>query len=245
MIVEDLLDRAEDELKDRKVVDVRIGLSYAGVLLDDEKLGLAYSFREEAIGGSEVSDDAGKLEGDARKLARLSLASNVVDSSVGLATLNAAFNRGFEGNEGDIFDFLDLKGSDRVGMVGDFEPLIGRMDDVSELYVFERNPWREGVYPDWATERILPEVDVAIISGSTLINKTIDHLLELAGSAREVVVLGPSTALAPDLFEARGVTMLGGLVVENVNKAMKIIGQAGGTRKLGEVSRKITLDLKA
>ena len=65
MIVEELLSLAESELKKRAVVDARVGLSYTGVLLDDQSLGLAYSFREEATECCEVVDKAGELEGSA------------------------------------------------------------------------------------------------------------------------------------------------------------------------------------
>jgi len=245
LIVEELLSLAEDELKGRKAIDIRIGMSYTGVLLDDQSFGLAYSFREEASDCCEVVDKAGELEGDARELAKLSLTPHAVDSSVGVATLNAVLNRNVEGDEGDVLDFLDLKKNDKVGMVGNFKPLVDRMGgDAPELYIFERKPQGEDVYPDWAAEQLLPKVDVAMITGTALINKTIDHLLELTKNAREIAILGPSTPMAPEVFKKRGVTLLSGMVVENIEKTLKIISQGGGTRKINKVSKKINLVLK-
>ncbi len=246
MIVEELLSLAESELKKRAVVDARVGLSYTGVLLDDQSLGLAYSFREEATECCEVVDKAGELEGGAWELAKIALSPRAVDSSVGIATLNAVFNRDIKGEEGDILDFLDLKKSDKVGMVGNFRPVLERMGkNIPELYIFERRPQdEEGVYPDWAVEQLLPEVDVAIITGTTVVNKTIDRLLELSKNAREIAILGPSTPMAPEVFRKRGVTLLSGMVVEDVEKALKIVSQGGGTIKLKDVSRKVNLVLK-
>lgn len=105
MIINDLLDFAEEELRERTAVDVRVGLGYAGVLLDGGDLGLAYSFRGEPNildSSCESTDRGGELGGNAWELAKLSLSLNVVDSSVGIATLNAVVNQGGSGEKADI-----------------------------------------------------------------------------------------------------------------------------------------------
>ncbi|MEM2907923.1 MAG: DUF364 domain-containing protein [Candidatus Hadarchaeales archaeon] len=245
MIVEELLKFAEPRLRRRTAKDVRIGLSYTGVLLDDDSLGLAYSFREEAAQCCSLLERAGELEGDAWELAGLSLAPDAVGSSVGVATVNAAINRDARGKEGDALKFLDLKEGDEIGMVGDFKPMAEELKGRGhKLYVFERSPKREGVLPDWAAEYILPKLSVVLITGTAVINKTIDHLLELARNAREIAVLGPSTPLAGEVFKKHGVTLLSGMVVEEPRKALRIISQGGGARELKRVARKVTLDLR-
>ncbi len=243
MIVEELLKEVEGELEDKKAIDVRIGLRYTGVLLEDERLGVARSFGEEAIECCEVIDEAGELEKSALELARLATSSKSVDSSIGVATINAILNDNVEGEEGPMLDFLDIKAGDKVGMVGNFKPVVKKMEKDLEIYVFERNPREDNIYPDWAAETILPEVDVSIITGTATVNKTIDHLIDLSRNAREIAILGPTTPLATQIFESQGVTFLAGMVVENFEKALKIISQGGGTRKLGSVSRKVSLDL--
>lgn len=243
MIVGELLRFAEPRLRGRTAKDVRIGLSYTGVLLDDGSLGLAYSFREEAGQCCSLLGRAGELEGDAWELAGLSLGHDAVSSSVGVATVNAAINK--EGEEGDALKFLDLREGDEIGMVGDFKPMAEELKERGhKLYVFERSPKREGVLPDWAAEYILPKLSVVLITGTAVVNKTIDHLLELARNAREIVVLGPSTPLAGEVFRRHGVTLLSGMVVEEPRKALKIISQGGGARELKRVARKVTLDLR-
>lgn len=243
MIVDELLDIAEDDLEDRMATDVRIGLRYTGVLLDDGRLGVSRSFGEEAIKCCEVIDEAGELEKSALELANLATSSRAVDSSIGTATINAVLNDKVEGDEGPLLDFLEIRDGDKVGMVGDFKPVIEKLEKDIELYVFERSPQEEGVYPDWAAEQILPNVDVAIITGTSVVNKTMDHLLDLSDNAREIALLGPTTPIAPEIFRKRGVTLIGGMVVERVGKALRIVSQGGGTRKLGTVSRKVSVSL--
>ncbi|MBS3815671.1 MAG: hypothetical protein KGY45_03815, partial [Hadesarchaea archaeon] len=161
MIIDELYESVKDDLKGKKVTDVRIGLSYTGVLLEDESLGVSYSFREEATECCEVLEEAGDLEGDALELAELALSNRAVDSSVGVATINSVLNKNVEGEEGALLDFLGIKDGDKVGMVGNFKPVVNKIEDNIELFVFERESQEEGVYPDWASEKILPEVDVA------------------------------------------------------------------------------------
>ncbi|KXA90081.1 hypothetical protein AKJ62_01075 [candidate division MSBL1 archaeon SCGC-AAA259D14] len=243
MIVEELLETVKDDLRGKRATDVRIGLRYTGVLLEDQRLGVSRSFGEEAIECCEVVDKAGELEGDALDLAKLAVSSRAVDSSLGIASINAALNSGIEGEEGPLLDFLEIRDGDKVGMVGNFKPVVEKIDKDIELFVFERNSQDEEIYPDWAVEQILPQVDVSIITGTSVVNKTIDHLIELSSNAREIAILGPTTPLAPEVFRMRGVSLLGGMVVEDSEKAMKIISQGGGTRKLGKVSRKVSIDL--
>ncbi|MFP4005686.1 MAG: Rossmann-like domain-containing protein [Candidatus Hadarchaeia archaeon] len=243
MIIDELLDCIKDELGKREVKDVRIGLSYTGVLLDNDSLGLAYSFSQETNRCCEVTDSAGNLEGDAWNLAKMAGNSQAVDSSIGVATINAVMNRNPEGDEGDLLDFMELNEGDKIGMVGWFGPLVDELSNDFDLYIFERNPRDRDVYPDWAAERILPDMDACIITGTSVVNETIDRLLELSSDAREVAVLGPTTPLSESVFGEHGATLLGGMVVEDVDKALKIISQGGGTRKLGTVSKKVTIDI--
>lgn len=241
MIVDDLLNSVKGVLNEREVADVRIGLSYTGVLLDNGSLGLAYSFREEATQCCEVVDSAGELEGDAFELARLALSPRAVDSSVGVATINAAINQGVEGEEGSLLEFLDIDNGDKIGMVGNFRPVINKIEKDINLYVFERSPQEDDTYPDWAVDQILPDVDVSIITGTSVVNKTIDHLIKLSENADKIAILGPTTPMSPAVFQNYGVNFLGGMIVEDVEKALRIISQGGGTRKLGRVSRKLSL----
>ena len=248
MIVDDLLQFSEKRLKKRSVVDMRLGLGYSAVLLDDGSLGLAYSLRSGPFHCCEISDKAGELEDNAWDLARLALTPRGIDSAVGVATINAAINPRVEAEQGDILEFLKLRPNDKIGMIGYFRPLVPKLREHHELLIFERAPERasqdDEVHPDWAAEKMLPTVDVAIITGTTIINKTIDHLLELTANAREIAVVGPSTTLAANVFAKRGVTLLSGMVVEDVDKALKIVSQGGGARNLSKVSRKVTVHLR-
>lgn len=74
----------------------------------------------------------------------------------------------------------------------------------------------------------MPRQDVVFITGVTMINKTLPRLLELSKGAF-VVLVGPSTPLAPFLFDY-GVDVLSGTVV--VDDAVWRVAAEGGTRHI-------------
>jgi hypothetical protein len=127
-------------------------------------------------------------------------------------------------------------------MVGYFEPLIKTVQHrCNKLYVFERKPSdKEFIYPDWAANVLLSQCDIVMISGTTLINKTIDHLLELCQG--KVAILGPSTPMSA-IFKKYGVSFTFGSIVRDTSKVLKIVSQGGGTKSFGKAVEKINLKL--
>jgi uncharacterized protein (DUF4213/DUF364 family) len=74
----------------------------------------------------------------------------------------------------------------------------------------EMNP-REGELPPFAAEEVIPESDLVVITGTTLINKSLERLLELS-RGKICVVLGPSTPMSDVLFDF-GATVIAGVRV--------------------------------
>jgi uncharacterized protein (DUF4213/DUF364 family) len=80
-----------------------------------------------------------------------------------------------------------------------------------------------------------------VLSATTLLNHTIDGLLDLCRSAREIALLGPSTPFLPEVFTRHGVTMLSGLQVVDAPHVLRIVSEGGGTRQFGRTVRKLNL----
>ena len=163
-------------------------------------------------------------------------------SAVGLATANALANRPHQWGErrdagiteGDLLQVLELRPDDQVGMVGCFSPLVEPIRRrVWRLSIFERGQrlTPELLPEDQARER-LPKCSVAMITATTLLNGTIDALLAAAANCREVVLLGPSTPLVPEVFAKapQRATLLAGVVVTNVEGLLRTVARNGGTR---------------
>ncbi|MBQ6274025.1 MAG: DUF364 domain-containing protein [Oscillospiraceae bacterium] len=160
------------------------------------------------------------LEGlPASDAARAVLSWNFEEASEGMAVLNACYNTeeriealGARYTDSALAG-VELSGK-TLGFVGHLihhggitEALAAR---AKEYFILEREP-RPGDYPDSACEYLLPGCDVAVITGSACINKTMPRLLELCRNA-EVVLTGPTVPLCPELL-ALGIRRLNGCVI--------------------------------
>ena len=242
--IDELIEIALDRGGNRVAKEICVGISFVGVLLDNGSMGLAYTFREELKPWCNVIEKAGQLETYVSELLPLARSLDVLDSAVGVATINAVLKPD-EYEEGDTLDFLSIKEKDTVVMVGYMKPLVERLTNkVRRLYVIERTAKNENIYPDWTASILIPKADVVIISGTAVVNKTVDHLLSLSRKAREVAIVGPTTPLAPTVFKKRRVTLLSGVMVTNPKRAMKVIAQGGGTRNLRNYVKKVNVILK-
>jgi len=244
MISDLLLDQTKDKLAKSKIRNIVVGLGYIGVYFENGDFGLAATLREDVGGCCTLVEEAGKLtEKRPEELGRMIQASDPIKAGIGLATINAVLNKNVRSNDSSPIEALNMGSNDRVGMIGYFGPLIEPIRTrCKELYVFERRSRKEVeyIYPDWAANVLLPNCDVAIISSTTIINKTLDNLLSL--SPERTALLGPSTPLAESLAE-KGISHLFGSVVTDSERIVRIISEGGGTQLFGNSVRKINLDL--
>ena len=151
MIAEGLRAHVLSCCEEQNLVDVRIGLGYTAVLLEDGSAGVAYTFHEQAAAGCSVFRGRRPLAGcSTQEVLQYLGSSDPVESAVGLAVANALVNRPYPGQEeGDILGVLSVRPEDRVGMVGYFGPLVAPLEKrVRELTIFERNAAR--------SEKVLP-----------------------------------------------------------------------------------------
>lgn len=216
------------------VTDVRIGLGYTGVRLDDDRTGVAYTFRNSGYGGCTVFRGVRPLTGrSAEELLRYLGSNDPTESSVGLATANALANvTPAKARPGDVLEAVEILPTDRVGMVGFFGPLIPPLKSrVRLLEVFEESdPPGGDILPSSEAVKRLPQCDVALITSTTIVNNTIDPLLEAARKCREAVLLGSSTPMVPEALEHTRVTFLSGITVKDPAGILQVISEGGGTR---------------
>ena len=229
MIVDEIIQYVRPLAKKKRLEDVRLGLGYTAVLLDDKSCGVSFTFARE-VGGCGYMDEAGTLAGmEAEKAIEWAMDVNLAKAAVGIATINALTSQGLSGYvEKNAIDEIDIRPGDVLGMVGYFLPVLQKRGPLaSKAYVFDRYP-SDNVLPDWAEEIYLPRCDVVIVTGTTLLNKTVDHVLSLCTKAREVVLMGPTTCLVPSVFKKYGVTLLAGSKVTNAKKALQAVSEGGG-----------------
>jgi len=248
-IVEETLSKIKTLLPDidNIVVDqVVMGLGYTGVRLSSGHSGLCYSFQAEIAQTThhcQVSDLAGTLVGTpALQMAEKAKSWELRESILGFATLNAMSQIVIERNpdrytilNGDLIDYIKLEKSDTVALVGNIKPFVGPIRaKAKKLYILERTPTMrgEGVFPDTACDQILPTANIILITGTAIVNGTIDHLLELSKNAREVAIVGASASIIPDVLFERGASIVGCVKIVDQRKMMQVVSEGGGTPAL-------------
>jgi uncharacterized protein (DUF4213/DUF364 family) len=229
------------------VTDVRIGLRYTAVSLTGGRVGLAYTFSRDAIGGCSYLDGLAPLAGRAASdLLALFDSSGRIGSAVALATANALLNDSGAGwMEGDILDQVVIHPGDTVGMIGYFGPLVPPLKERgSRVLIFEEIDRPQGdLLPEKDAEGRLPDCQIALITATSIANNTIDALLKAARGCREVALLGASTPMAPEVFDDGPVTILAGVVVTKPDEILRIVSEGGGTRQFRGRVRKVNVKL--
>ncbi|MGC8969608.1 MAG: Rossmann-like domain-containing protein [Conexivisphaera sp.] len=235
MIVEELLEELRDVGRGR-VRQAAVGLGYTLVVMDDGSAGLSHTPTEDAAHECENNPLAGRISGmEWEEVARMAAGDSPVLSAIGIAALNAAASRlALKYSRGDLMDHISVRSGERVCMVGYVPAIASRAREAgAEVLVFELRPVDDpGYRPWWAYEVLMRSCDVAMLSGSTLVNKTADRLLELSSRARLRALVGPSTVMAPKTFSRRGVRLLAGTRIRDAELALRIVSEGGGARTM-------------
>ena len=155
-----------------------------------------------------------------KELAGTAKSWNLTEAGFGMAAINAYYNTAarmdamgtYEPFEKYCTDGLDLTGK-TIGVIGHLNMPDSVRMQAKQVYILERNP-RPGDYPDSACDFLIPRCDVVIMTASTLVNKTLPHLLELSREAYTILA-GPSCPMCPGLLEF-GIDRLAGLVITDV-----------------------------
>jgi hypothetical protein len=246
VILNRLYERLESFAKSRRVIDLRIGLGYIGVRLDNDSTGIAAVLFDALPHGCTVVSAAGNFAGSSATdlLQYLVGGKNPLEIAMGLATANALI----EPPPTDAVDdreattYLNLQKGVKVAMVGLFAPLVARIQATgAELTIIEKNSARIEILGDAEKKDALKSCDVAIITATTLINNTFEETINLLGTPRAVALMGPSTPLLPAIFRNTQVTHLGGAIVADSAQVMQIISEGGGTPALRPCLRFVNL----
>ncbi|MDI6858201.1 MAG: DUF364 domain-containing protein [Dehalococcoidia bacterium] len=147
--------------------------------------------------------DVEKLElASARSLAQMAVSPVWKEAGIGIAAINSLLEvdetRCRDLNARDLL--MERGAGKRVALVGHFPFVPQLRDAVGELSVLELQP-RPGDLPASEAPRVVPEADVVAITGTALVNGTMEDLLGYCRPQSLVVLLGPTVPLSPVLFD--------------------------------------------
>lgn len=215
-----IFDEIIQPLGDFSIKDVRVGRIWTAV--QSKNCGLALNFPEPY---PMFVRSCGELIGkSAKEIAKQFVKSyNPTEASIGVATINSLIDA--EGESINALDYIEeIALNKRIVFIGHFP----RMDRIKvrakSLQIIDKSP-KIGDYPEEAAEFLIPQADIAVITGSVFVNKTYKRLLELSKNCYTILI-GPSVIMSDVLFDY-GVDVLAGSKVLNSTKVLMSISQGG------------------
>lgn len=119
----------------------------------------------------------------------------------------------------DSLDSLNLQASDHVGMVGFFPPVVKRIEEKKiPLTIIEKKKELLQASPHWQVTldpQELMECNKIIITATTVLNNSLDHILSFCKNAELRILIGPTAGFLPEPLLARNIDVIGGSMVKN------------------------------
>jgi uncharacterized protein (DUF4213/DUF364 family) len=215
------------------VRDARVGPFWT-VVWTERGAGLASTQRDaHTPHGQSLIRWAGDLAGhSANELAALLRSTSPMEAGLGMAAVNALLKvdeaKLTDRNAAD--EIIRRSAGKQVVIVGHF-PFIARVRQaVGHLDVLELKPG-PGELPSAAAAEVIPCADVVAITGTSLLNRSFDDLIQYCQPGAFVLVLGPTTPLSPLLFEYGADLIAGTLIVDPV-EALTVASQGAIFRQM-------------
>ena len=253
------------ELDEIAVERVVVGLFFTGVKLGNGAAGTCATPIKsipEAVccpSSAMAMPFPGKMRGRrAAEVANEAFSDHEIRRAVGIAAINALADccwqrrphPGIELRQGaDAFDATDIHHGDRVVVVGAFVPFLKELKRRGHAFlVLEQDPNTLKAdelpffRPAEQAAQILPQADVVLITGSTLVNNTLEQLLALTRPEARVTVVGPTVGMLPDAFLARGADVLGCVRITEPDAFLDLLAEGGsGYHFFGRSAQKLVL----
>ena len=201
----------------------------------------------------------GKLRGrPARELLKEVAATSGIRRAIGIATMNALASMCWERRAipevelqigVDAYDAAGIHPDQNVVVVGAFVPFLKALKQAGQRWtVLEMDPatlkGEELAHFRHASEApaVVPDADVVLITGTTLLNDTIEGLVALCRPDARVVVVGPTVGLFPVAFLRRDVDVMGGIQVTAPDAFLDMLAEGGsGYHFFGKSAEKVVL----
>jgi uncharacterized protein (DUF4213/DUF364 family) len=194
----------------------------------------------------------------ARDLAEEALSDHGIRRAIGIAAMNALADTCWRRRPHpetelrfgiDAFDATEIRPGDKVVVVGAFVPFLRQLKRRHQPFlVLEQDPATlkpeelPFFRPAEQASSVVPEADVLLITGTTLINDTLEELLRLAKPTARVTMVGPTVSLLPDAFLRRGADILGTVRITAPNEFLETLAEGGsGYHFLGRSAQKVVL----
>ncbi len=255
------------EIIDNLTADrVTIGIFFTGVKLSNGYGGICFTPMKEipeavcCPSSAKAMPSSGKLKG--RKVSTIlkdMSRGNLLKKAIGIATMNALSSACWEicppeeyviKRGVDAFDGLELAEDAHVTVIGALVPVLKALKKRKKPFsILEKDictlkeDEQEFYVPPENADAAIRQADILVITGTTLINDTLEGILKNAKKNANVLVVGPTASMLPDAFFRRGVSSIGGIIVNKPDELLDVLAEGGsGYHFFGKSADRVVID---
>ena len=212
--------------------------NFGAVRLKGDHIGIVYLNLEKKVKHVLIEGDYSDYKGKkAEEVAQLFLSRDLEKKTIGLGAINAISNFVFNKVQykfnytTNSMGLLDLKTGDTVGMVGFFYPLIKRIERMEidvNLRIIEKKENLVQRNKNWVVSldpSILEQCNKILCTSTTVLNESIDKILDHTKKSEKMSVIGPTAGFLPDPLFSRNITVVGGSHVIKPKKFIELLKQ--------------------
>ncbi len=263
-----LIERYGSGLSDLTLERVVIGIFYTGVKLSNGASGICFTPIKDipesvcCPSSAKAMPRAGRLKGMHVTDTFEYLTQHApIKRAIAIATLNALSEGIWQANpqegagfykirEGDdIFADIHLETVKKAVVVGALIPVIKHLKEhtipyrIAELDI---RTLKSEELPFFVSQEDFPievsTADLVIISGTTLINDTLESILKLCSPSAYIIIIGPTATMLPESFFSRNISMLAGNRVVDPDEILDVLVEGGsGYHFYGHSSMKVII----
>jgi uncharacterized protein (DUF4213/DUF364 family) len=226
--------------------------NFSAIILEDNTVGLIFTNLNPVIKEKFRRREFTKFQNlEIIELVKLFRSNDLFEKSLALGCINAISQLIFRTVDFD-FDFttdslglLKIKSTDMIGMVGFFPPLVKLIEKIgSNLIIIEKKEELVQTTDNWSVTldpSKLKKCNKVLITGTTVLNETLDEILQNCINAEKASVIGPTTSFLPDPLFERGIDVIGGSYVVDSRSLKNAIEK---NSRWGDSVRKYTIEKK-
>jgi len=226
--------------------------NFAAIILEDDSIGIFFINLSDDIKNSILKRDYKDLQSiDPSIIAQKFSSKNLVEKSIAMGCINAISQFYFKkikyqfNYTTNSLGLLNIEESDTIGMVGFFPPLVKLIENKgNKLIIIEKKEEFIKSYKNWEVTlnpKQLESCNKVLITSTTILNESIDEILNYCLSAQKISIIGPTAGFLPDPLFKRNIDVIGGTQVHNVDLFTKAIKN---NLRWGSTVKKYTIEKK-
>ena len=225
--------------------DIRIGIYKTAVKISGNRYGVAGTYH--AISGDykyrtnrdKSPFSTNQIIGQSVSALFQSPPSAIVDN-LKIATLNALSanilqHAGYQViTNKDPIDLVDLSGQKTISIIGAFKSYIELIGSTNhQMNIIEIRPeaippaYRQHYIPANQVADVLPQSDIVIITGSTMVNNSLKDIVHYLPPNGTTILVGPSSSFIPDALFEKGIDIIGATEITHPEKMLQIVSESG------------------